>query len=73
MKQVATRLDDALYDRLRKHLHKKSLENGHSYSMDKYLKELILNDMNPPEKAPESAPKETKSNQGVNLASLLDL
>jgi hypothetical protein len=74
MKAITTRLDDELYDKFRKHLLKKSLENGHTINMDRYIRELITKDIDLPVIASETAPaKDTKSNQTLNLGDLFNL
>jgi len=46
MKTVSVRLQDDVYMQFRKYLLNKAVANGLEVSMDSYIRQLIINDMN---------------------------
>jgi len=57
---------------------RKAINNGKDLSINQYITDLILKDIDPPTIASETAPvpapaKDTKSDQPLNLSDLFDL
>lgn len=75
MKTVSVRLQDDIFMQFRKHLLNKAVANGLDISMDGYIRQLIINDMNntQPLSTPASPPAVApivESSQRLNLSDL---
>ena len=75
MKGIAVRLQDDEYVKFRKHLLNKAIVNGMDVNMDKYIRQLIINDMNntQPLSTPAQPPASTPIVESSQRLSLSDL
>jgi len=74
MKSITLRIQDGIYDRMKERILRKAINNGKDLSINQYITDLILKDIDLPTIASETAPaKDTKSNQPLMLGDLFDL